>query len=100
MTFAIISYYITAFGQSGKVWEKVTDPNPDNEPNLISAREARSTIREYGLEKVWETEDGEIWDFPDERWTRKWRGIFARRRIEKRGYAKRQYHKKKLIYET
>lgn len=97
MTFAIISYYITAFGQTGRVWEKVADPNPDNEPQLISAREARETIREYGLEKVWETKDGEIWDFPDGRWTRKWRGIFARRRKEKSEYTKRQYHKKKRI---
>lgn len=96
MTFAIISYYITAFGHEGKVWEKITDPNPENGPILISRREAKDTIREYGLEKVYDGEEGQIWDFPDRRWTHKWSGIFAKRRNQKRAYAKRQYWKKKI----
>lgn len=52
MRFAIISYYITAFGEAAKVYEKVDDPT--HSPALISPKEARDIIRRYGMERVHE----------------------------------------------
>lgn len=82
MTFAIIKYYIYAIGHASAVWEKVNDPNPEAVPTFITGREARDLIKKYRMEKVHTYGDGEIWDFPDRRWTKRWRGIFKQRRRE------------------
>ena len=96
MNFALIRYYITALGQTGAVWEKVKDPTPDAVANFISNKEAREIIRDNKMIKVHTYGDGEIWDFPDLRWTKKWKGIFKFRRNEKRLAAKVRAMKKSV----
>lgn len=88
MTFAIIRYYIHALGHDAAVWEKVDDPNPEMSPDFLSSQEARKIIKANKMIKVHTYEDGEIWDFPDKRWTKKWKNIFKFRRNEKRLAAK------------
>ena len=94
MTYALIRYYITALGQSGAVWEKVGDPNPEAIPDFLSPREAKDIIKKEGMIKVHTYKDGEIWDFPDLRWTRKWKGIFRKRKDERNEAAKMRAIKK------
>lgn len=92
--FAVIRYYIRAFGQETQVWERVQDPGPDPQPNFITSKEARALIAENNMEKVYEYKDGAIWDFPDHRWTNRWKGIFKQRRNAKSLEAKIRAMKK------
>ena len=94
MTFAIIRYYITALGHTGAVYEKVGDPNPEAVPDFLTSREARKIIKDNQMELVHTYHDGEIWDFPDHRWTNRRKGIFRKRRNEKNLAAKMRALKK------
>lgn len=82
MTFAVIKYHIDFIGESHTAYAIVKDPT--KALTEVSPREAKRMIRENGLILVSENEDGKIWDFPDKRWTEKWKGIFARREAEDR----------------
>lgn len=79
MTFAIIRYYIRAFGQDAAVWERVGTPDPYYQPAFLTHKEALQIIKENKMVLVCDNEYGKIWDFPDHRWTNKWKGVFKQR---------------------
>lgn len=93
-TFAILRYYIRAFGRETRVYEKVRDPEGQSE--FITSKKAQELIERHGMEKVYEYKDGEIWDFPDLRWTERWRGIYKQRRNAKALEAKIRAMKKAI----
>jgi hypothetical protein len=70
---AIIKYKEVFIGMQNVVYEIVEDPNKKGK--VISKNEAMRLIKEQGLVKVHKSEDGTIWDYPNEPFLEKYKGV-------------------------
>lgn len=73
--FCLVISWTRFIGQAMRTYEVCTSPKKAQE---VTGREAREIIDEYGLEKVYETEDGSVWDTPDRAFYNKYEGYFRR----------------------
>ncbi|MBQ3722551.1 MAG: hypothetical protein II851_02465 [Bacteroidales bacterium] len=73
--FCIVISWTRFIGQAMRTYEVCTSPKKAKE---ISGKEARALIEERGLVKVYETNDGSVWDTPDRAFYEKYKGYFRR----------------------
>lgn len=70
---AIIKYKEFFIGIQNVVYEDIHDPNKKGK--RITKEAARKKIKEEGMIEVHRSEDGVIWDYPDEPFLKKFRGV-------------------------
>ena len=73
--FCIVVSWTRFIGTAMRTYEVCTSPKKAKE---ISGKEARSIIEEHGLVKVYETNDGSVYDTPDQAFRKKYNGWFRR----------------------
>lgn len=75
-------------GEKGVEFELVTDPHKDGQ--RMTRAEAMEYVKEHGLVKVVEGEDGIIWDTPEKDFYGKWKGSFTPVKKERKKRTRKQ----------
>ena len=70
---AIIKYYTSSIGMVNPTFEEVSDPRKKGK--ILSKDEAKARIKELGLVKVCQDENGVIWDTPDKKLLTEFEGV-------------------------
>lgn len=77
--FCVVISWTRFIGDAMRTYEVCTSPKKAKE---ISGKEARAIIEEHGLVKVFETDDGSVYDTPDRAFLQKYKGYFKRFSIQ------------------
>lgn len=70
---AIIKYYTTSLGMVNATFEEVSDPHKKGK--ILSNDEAKARIKELGLVKAYQDENGIIWDTPEMDFFNSFKGV-------------------------